>query len=945
VQQLPLPPLAAALAAVSACGVFRCPASVSGGRVEEEGQQQHTSSVLAATHAAAVLLTAARQIRTLLSSSTTSSSSFSMHACCGGEGGALAGMLQQQQQQPGATCAAGRPRPSRRLVVGLVVQFAEAVVGACRAVLQHAILQQEQEEQLLQRQRQQYRQQQGCHVGTWRSGGSVSSAMGAGGGEASTAVLVDLTEALIAGLQAEESVGPAARALRALLSSAASLALPLPAPLAVRLAEALHGLPYGDDDAGPRYQAAERDVAQAAVAAVRLAGAAAAGTDGAGGVVLNRKDLLQRLLAPALYGIAHIASSAAASLPPPGLPPKSFPLSRHQDSALARYLRLLDTTMSPAPPPPVSAPHGSCNTPAAAAAAYEAAAAGGDVTAATASDASWCCSLFLQHAWSPLESLLRCGAAGRFLQPLSRALTSLLRTATATASSSPASTSGGMGAQLVLSDAWVASVLEALAGCVGRPGAKQVHEPLGVLLAASCGGAGGEDGRGGSGSRQDDQHQQPGMVDTRTQQHQQQQRKEEHRARLRRYGELAMRVVHGLLYGSLAAGLASDWRSADQQPEAAECLLRLATAAARHGLTGDLAEEGEVAAMRQEVEMASGQSCMSAWPAATATASASTATATAFGGVLDTAGAGVAGPVGAVAAAAMAASRAAIAAAALRLAAGSSGCDHRQLAAAALSCTCAVLQAVCIPLPSVVASPPPLLQQLLHQEHLPSYVPNSTSINWLSSSGGGGGGGGGHAVVQCQLLGVVVAQGHVVTAGLLAALLSTSPLPRLQKVVSALVLLSAAVARYFLLQQGQQQQQQQQQLHPQQCWQQQQQQPRQQQQQQDLAALAEACRRVLAGWLAAAAAHLQLSEADGAAMAASWTPVLAEAGVWAAVETPEPTGTQQEGDGSAAGAAAAAAAVVHAEGPLLAGGVVGRTHSRKLRRLLREFAERRMRVG
>ncbi|GIM10473.1 hypothetical protein Vretimale_14005, partial [Volvox reticuliferus] len=403
-------------------------------------------------------------------------------------------------------------------------------------------------------------------------------------------------------------------------------------------------------------------------------------------------------------------------------------------------------------------------------------------------------------------------------------------------------------------DPWVVSVLEALAGCIGRPGGKHVYVPLAVALEA-CMRKSPAQLQLGKGSKVPE-----GTAD-----------EELRRQRwAQRHATVVARTLYGILHGSVASELATSWRAADGDPDSAECVLRLATAAVRYGFQAGFSAPAAAGAMPPYLD--------GAMDAATGAAGSS------LQGSPTTSAAGVA-------------------AVALRLAAASSGCNHRHVAAAALACTCAVLEAACDkPLQSVAKE--------TENADLRPPVVAAAKPPWSNVGDGNGSSG---MSVRSELLAVVMQLGPLITAGLLAALLSSSPLPRLQRVTTAMTLLATATAHYYRLEhhQGGSAAP----LHP--------------------AGLispslaVEACGRVLSSWMLAAAGFLQVPAQEVAALATPLAPVLAEVGVCA----------------GAAGAGAWEAAVLEAGAASCANGASSaRGLNRKLKRLLREFVESRVRA-
>ncbi|KAG2493637.1 hypothetical protein HYH03_008154 [Edaphochlamys debaryana] len=756
--------MTAATAAVAACG--RLPAAP----LAAAGGSGDMQAAEAAASAAAVLLPIARFLG-------------------GGEAGSGGGPgpgpgWGNMTQPPSAANSAAALAPLR-------LHFCLALVGSGRAVLRAAALQ------------------------------STSSGL---------AALCSLAHAALSGLASAASAAAAAQALRALTAAAAALGLAPPPSLAERLVDAAQSGAGGGDGngAGLGSRAAARDLAHAAVAAVRLA--APSEPAPAHAVAAERQRLLERLLAPGLTLLAHAATAAAAGRPWPSLAPSC-------GAAIARHLRLMETALT-ALAQPGAAPTGpSLTAPSAGPGAEGLIAGGGAAPPGPAGlvEGEALARVFRGQAWPPLRTLLRHGASGAPLRPLCRCLAALLR-------AGPLGAAGAGGAASPeQQEAWVAEVVEVLALCMGRPGGKLLHEPFTALLEATeaPGGRGASGGGGGGAAAAAATALSPGLLTWQPQRR-----------------RLVVRAVLGVLSAEPAAGMAAAWRSADADPDAAECLLRLAAAAVRHGLAPSGCSSAAAAAAGSEEGVA----------------------------------------------AADRATAAALATAALRLAAASSGCNHKAVAAAALACTCAALAAVCGPGPGVSAG--------------------------ATLEGVGGADSAAASTAPREVVAAVVQQGPLVVTGLLGALLAPSPLPRLSKVASGLSALGALVALcYGIEQQHQHQRQQHQQLAQQGV------RPSLYPHQQAPDAAVGACAGLLAGWLAAAAAALQLPEQEGAALCGSLAPLLAEAGA-AAVGG-------RTGAGLSFGGGVGAAAELEESG---AEAAAARVRHRKLWRLLRGVAERRLRA-
>ena len=584
--------------------------------------------------------------------------------------------------------------------------------------------------------------------------------------------------------------------------------------------------------------------------------------------------LLQRLLGPALHCMSRAAAAVAASSTGAVAAPGGggggggtawTRLGPVYNAALSRHLRLFEIALQPL----------GNSSAAAAAAAVDATASyhapfscssgsGSSLTAGQhpspglreAAALAWSNAVggvFVSAGWPHLQALLvRGGAAGPFLAPLCRCLTPLLLQLTDTAGAGH-----GGGARLLQqqlqqqhmqqqqhhqhyqnlhqqphhgpgcagTEAFVSSVLVALAAAVGRPGARCVHEPLAALLEAaavpsqnggcssggssSSGGGGSSSGEGGAAGRARlnaaaavmrlvrwllcDGVGLPLLAAMDLQQHehhlQHPQHPQHHREQPQGGARTSMGgsgcgsgVTHGgagagagtgrspmggggAMAGcdaggvgagagtgvGVAAALAAEWRSADRDPDTAECLLRLATAAARYGLaSGALSLSLRVSGGAASAAASSGGGGGGGGPAAdsdltvhrlyqgwcTGADVGGSAGGRGGGGGAVAYGGGGGGGGGSISVQLFPEpDAAAVAAAALRLAAACSGCEHKAVAAAALGCTCAVLETAC-------ALPPPQQQQqqLLQQQLQPG---------------------------QRHLCGVVLQQGAVVAGGLL----------------------------------------------------------------------------------------------------------------------------------------------------------------------------------
>lgn len=369
--------------------------------------------------------------------------------------------------------------------------------------------------------------------------------------------------------------------------------------------------------------------------------------------------LWELLLAPALAGVARVAAAAAST---PGADSTAGggpgangsgsmavqPLASHLDTELSTHLRLLEVVLAS------TCTHSGTGGQGAAAAAVagghsHGVAGGAEVPVEGAmaqahphhlsqhaqrlqqqqQQSMLLKRIFVQQVWPHCRTLLVSGAHGRFLRPACACISAVLRgtggaanwahlllPAPAGASTPPPHAAGAVSAVAT----WAADVASVLCGAVGRPCAGCVHEPLGLLLAA-CSASGQETwGPGLHGAA-------GGLV------------------------AAVLPVVQGLLVGPQAAALSCGWRASDQQPEAAELLLRIATAVGRMGLPLGLCcgpGGGSGCGCGAGRELVPGGR---AWVAC--------------------------------------------AGAALRLAAASSCCEHRQVAIVALGCTAAVLGVMC----------------------------------------------------------------------------------------------------------------------------------------------------------------------------------------------------------------------------------------------------------
>lgn len=362
--------------------------------------------------------------------------------------------------------------------------------------------------------------------------------------------------------------------------------------------------------------------------------------------------LWELLLAPALAGVARVVAAAAASTPVAysmahgggGGGSGSMaaqPLARNLDTELSAHLRLLEVVLTS------SCTHSGTGAQPAAAAAG---AAGHDQQQ---QQSMLLKRIFLQQVWPHCRTLLASGAHGAFLRPACACLSAVLRGTAgaadwahlllptpAVAATPPPHPAGAASAVA----AWAGDVASVLCGVVGRPGAGCVHEPLALLLAACSATSAPERVHAHTGSSSNGSS-------SCTASGQETRRPGLHGAA----GGLAsavLPVVQVLLVGPLAAALSCGWRAADQQPETAEALLRIATAVARMGLPERLCSCS--AGGGGGCGCGAGRELVPGWREWMACAGA-----------------------------------------ALRLAAASSCCEHRQAAAVALGCTAAVLGVVC----------------------------------------------------------------------------------------------------------------------------------------------------------------------------------------------------------------------------------------------------------